>query len=139
MEDLVKRSILKKVVDKGKRSFLKSYKNEWKIKHRIWDYEEFSEFAMKQPFPDYKFFPGITPGFDNYARKKHNFLIIKNSSPEAYGRWLQHISDKYKPASENENLVFINAWNEWAEGNHLEPCQKWGRQYLEITKSVLNG
>jgi hypothetical protein len=35
-----------------------------------------------------------------------------------------------------ENFVFINAWNEWAEGNHLEPCQKWGKDYLEVTKEV---
>src|ERR1051326_1195338 len=36
-----------------------------------------------------------------------------------------------------ESLIFINAWNEWAEGNHLEPCQKWGRKYLEATKRAL--
>src|SRR5207244_3029282 len=36
-----------------------------------------------------------------------------------------------------ENLVFINAWNEWAEGNHLEPCKKWGRGYLEATRAAL--
>ena len=41
-------------------------------------------------------------------------------------------------ATTTENLVFINAWNEWAEGNHLEPDQKWGRQYLDETRRVID-
>lgn len=44
-----------------------------------------------------------------------------------------------KPYSEDESFIFINAWNEWAEGNHLERCQKWGKKYLEITKKIVRG
>ena len=76
-------------------------------------------------------YPGITPGWDNSARKNKNAIIFKNSTPEEYGRWLNHIKELYK---DQDTFLFINAWNEWAEGNHLEPCQKWGKKYLEETK-----
>jgi hypothetical protein len=62
--------------------------------------------------------------------------LFKNSNPDKYQEWLQHEVGKFKPYSKDENFIFINAWNEWAEGNHLEPCQKWGTKYLEATKSV---
>jgi hypothetical protein len=44
----------------------------------------------------------------------------------------------FQPFSKEENFVFINAWNEWAEGNHLEPCEKWGFGYLENTKRIID-
>ena len=47
------------------------------------------------------------------------------------------IVQKVKATGAEEPIVFINAWNEWAEGNHLEPCQKWGRAYLEATRKAL--
>ena len=61
---------------------------------------------------------------------------MKNANPEKFSEWLHFIKNNFQPPSAEENFIFINAWNEWAEGNHLEPCQKWGRKYLEAVKNV---
>ena len=86
---------------------------------------------------DYKRFPAACPSWDNTARRKEAATIFDGSSPEKFAQWLQIIRRKFKPYSKEENLVFINAWNEWAEGNHLEPCIKYGRQFLEAVKNNL--
>ena len=56
---------------------------------------------------------------------------------DIYRRWLQRTVDDFTPFGPDEDFVFVNAWNEWAEGNHLEPCRRWGRAYLEATRDVL--
>ena len=75
--------------------------------------------------------------WDNSARRKENPFILHDSTPEKYRKWLSFIKENYPWNTVPENFLFINAWNEWAEGNHLEPCQKWGTEYLEITKESL--
>jgi lipopolysaccharide biosynthesis protein len=62
---------------------------------------------------------------------------LKDSTPQLYEHWLKTAIDKTLSKGTEENLVFINAWNEWAEGSHLEPCQKWGKAYLEATLRAL--
>lgn len=100
-------------------------------------YRKFVDFSVGQPFPAYKSFPGVCPMWDNTARKKKNYFLFKDGKPSDYGYWLKHILRNFKPYSTDENLIFINAWNEWAEGNHLEPCVKWGKEYLEVTRDAL--
>lgn len=104
----------------------------------VFEYAELVEKSKKNQWPNYKQYPCITPSWDNSARKKKFSIILKNSSPEIYYNWLKHILSKFIPFSKEENFVFINAWNEWAEGNHLEPDQKWGLAYLEETKKALD-
>jgi lipopolysaccharide biosynthesis protein len=101
------------------------------------DYNDYVKFASQQKLPDYKMFPGISPMWDNSSRRKNNPLIFYNSTPDTYKKWFITILKKFTPYSKEENFVFINAWNEWAEGNHLEPDQKWGRQYLQATKEAI--
>ena len=84
----------------------------------------------------HKVYSCVCPGFDNSARKAKNYFILKNSTPTLFKKWLQEKVQLFTPYSEEENLFFINAWNEWAEGNYLEPSRKWGRAYLEVVKDI---
>lgn len=86
---------------------------------------------------EYKLFPSVTPSWDNTARKKENAVICEGGNPENYFYWLKNTIENFEAFSEEENFVFINAMNEWAEGNHLEPCLKYGRGFLEATKQAL--
>jgi hypothetical protein len=64
-------------------------------------------------------------------------LIFRGSTPQLYGRFLRSVIDQFEPFSAEENFIFVNAWNEWGEGNHLEPCLRWGRGYLEAHAQAL--
>ena len=80
----------------------------------------------------------VTPSWDNSARRKRGANIFTNSSPKIYEEWLRKVAKKtVKKPNKDEHVVFINAWNEWAEGNHLEPDLKWGHAYLSATKRAL--
>jgi lipopolysaccharide biosynthesis protein len=102
------------------------------------DYKEYVVFQEERIFPSYKYYPSVTPRWDNTPRSKNRVPTIWiNSSPELFGRWLTNVLKKFKAYSEEENLVFINAWNEWGEGNYLEPDIKFGHRYLEEVRGAV--
>jgi GT2 family glycosyltransferase len=103
----------------------------------IFDYEALAGNALKRQPPGHKRFPCVSPGWDNSARRKTNPIIFTNATPEKYQTWLESTIQKFIPYSDEENLVFINAWNEWGEGAYLEPDQKWGHAYLQATRRAL--
>lgn len=112
------------------------------IKRRVCNlvvpYKKYVEFSAKIRYDAYKRYPCVTPRWDNSPRRKNGFFAFKNDTPFLYEKCLSQAIDNFEPSSEQENFVFINAWNEWAEGNHLEPDLKWGRKYLEATRNVLS-
>lgn len=106
--------------------------------HRVWDYEKLVEVSQVTPLPRYQFFPGICPSWDNSVRRREGGGIYRGSTPEKYGRWLESILRREQVRPQKESIVLINAWNEWAEGNHLEPCQRWGHGYLHATRQAVD-
>lgn len=89
--------------------------------------------AVRHP-PRFPLYRGIMPGWDNTARRQDSGMIIVNNSPELYGAWLRYLRGYTRlNRAEGESFIFINAWNEWGEGCHLEPDLNWGLRFLEET------
>ncbi|OBU42448.1 glycoside hydrolase family 99-like domain-containing protein [Photobacterium damselae] len=103
------------------------------------DYKKVLSQSIKRLKPEYKWYRGIIPSWDNTARRQDTGHILVGSSPESYKFWLKYLNDyTLNDINNDENFLFINAWNEWAEGAHLEPDLKYGLSYLEATLDVVN-
>jgi len=103
----------------------------------ILSYSEMVKGALERPAPDYKLFRGVMPDWDCTPRRRNPDIFI-GSSPEKYQRWLEgacSYTQKHLPTE--ERFIFINAWNEWAEGAYLEPDQRYGYAYLNATAKAL--
>ena len=101
------------------------------------DYSSVVSDSLREATPDYRLYPCVSPGFDNTPRRPTGATVLLNSSPDVYETWLRETVARFEPFGAEENLVFVNAWNEWGEGNHLEPCERWGRAYLEAHARVV--
>jgi len=97
------------------------------------DYQTMIEGLMKKSWPNnYLKFPCIFPSWDNTPRRKTP-IVIQNDTPELYGSWLREALTNVNQYEKGKRLVFINSWNEWAEGCHLEPDRDYGHSFLEQT------
>ena len=111
----------------------------WRLDNIVTEYDVLVERMLAKPDPKFRRIRCVTPGFDNSARRNAAAAVFVDSTPEKYGAWLKTIIDKAKQtaSADEEPVVFINAWNEWGEGNYLEPDCKWGHAYLEATRTAL--
>lgn len=100
----------------------------------VHDYVRLSRRMAALPAPAWPRFPGLTPMWDNTCRRGGRGLVLKGSTPAAYGDWLDRSLEKASRLPFADPLVFVNAWNEWGEGCHLEPDAEHGRAYLEETR-----
>ena len=104
---------------------------------RVFDYQEAWK-ALAHPEPvDYTRYECVCPSWDNTPRRGDASWVLHNSSPEAYQAWLELALRRALERPAAERLVFLNAWNEWAEGAHLEPDQRSGLAYLQATRRAL--
>ena len=106
----------------------------------VFDLPDVADMYLERDYSNYNGFRSVFPSWDNTARQGRRSSIGLNGTSENYEFWLSEALKKTRAEyPDQDRLVFINAWNEWAEGCHLEPCRKWGRSFLEATLRVKTG
>lgn len=105
---------------------------------RVLDYKDFVENKKYMEMPKGKIFRAISPMWDNTPRRKNKGLILDGATPQLYKTWLTDIINETQQNNMlDDKFIFINAWNEWAEGAYLEPDLKWKYGYLEATAMAI--
>lgn len=82
-------------------------------------------------------FPSIIPGWDHTPRSGKEGLIMTHSTPRLFEKHVREALEMVQHKEPEHRIVVVKSWNEWAEGNYLEPDLKWGHAYLEALKRQL--
>lgn len=107
---------------------------------RVYDWRKAVGAARARRRPAYRFYRSVNTGYDNTAKRPDDGVVLVGSSPSTYRRWLEFAAaDTIENISEpDQRLVFINAWNAWSDGAHLEPDEERGYAWLEATRRALS-
>ncbi len=121
----------------SRRQPLKWLRQKWQVSRRlptIYHYDTLmkEQLAAKDLLP--ATYPCVVHAWDNTPRSGHNGVVFSQTSPSAFRPWLRSALDAVQTRPPAQRLVFLKAWNEWAEGNHLEPDLKFGAGYLDVIR-----
>lgn len=103
----------------------------------VYDWRTMAKQCMDPPDPGYALFPCVNPGWDNEPRRSGTGRVFLHASPRGYRDWLAKAIDISRKRTPLSPLVFINAWNEWAEGAVLEPDARLGHAWLSATRNAV--
>ena len=101
---------------------------------RLLSYERMAKRFLARSTPPFALHRGVAPGWDNTARRGRRATVYLRSSPRSFAKWLAAARADEARRRGRGGLVFVNAWNEWAEGAYLEPDATFGFGYLEATR-----
>lgn len=101
---------------------------------QIYSYNDILPYLITENDKKENYYPCILPNWDNSPRSGKRAVIIKNSSPDLFEKNIEMAFESLK--NKKNNIIFLKSWNEWAEGNYVEPDRKNGYGYLEVIRKV---
>jgi hypothetical protein len=107
---------------------------EWAGLPTTYSYAEVLETLMPMRVAGHDNYPCIVHAWDNSPRSGRNGLVLHESTPELFRQILRKAIEVSRHRPPEQNLVLLKSWNEWAEGNHLEPDLRFGKAYLEVIR-----
>ena len=104
----------------------------------LYDYKEAIKCFLNPIAREENVIPEIIPNWDYTPRQGAGNLILKNSTPSLFEQHANQALDLIKDKPKNKQIIFLKSWNEWGEGNYMEPDITWGRDYLKALRNAIN-
>ena len=104
--------------------------------NKVIEYDDYSQTLIKTLDRGHDVWPCLVPCFDHSPRSGNRGVILHRSTPERWKNLCQKVFELCKGRASDQNVVFIKAWNEWGEGNYMEPDQLSGKGYIEATRTA---
>ena len=104
----------------------------WRGLPRIHSYQSFAEKQKAVSMVGGDSYPCLMHAWDNTPRSGANGVVLHGASPELFRRVLDYAVTALKSRPAERRFLFLKSWNEWAEGNHLEPDLRFGRAFLRV-------
>ncbi len=109
------------------------------LRHPVrFKYGDFIEHNQVEPGHD-DFFPSVVPNWDNSPRAGRRAFVLTHQSPALFGQQLLRAVRQVENRPADRRIVFLKSWNEWAEGNYLEPDLSHETAYLDVCRNALSG
>jgi len=112
-------------------------KREWFHLPTVFEYKDAINYMVTQECYERDVFPSIAPNFDHSPRSGRKSIILKNSKPEYFKKVILKALEAVRDKPEEEQIIFLVSWNEWGEGNYLEPDLEFGMQYLDTLHDTI--
>lgn len=103
----------------------------------VFKYKNAIKYMVTEDCRNENVIPVIAPNFDHSPRSGKKAMILTDCKPEYFKTILERAKEVVSKKTEDHQIVIIQSWNEWGEGNHLEPDKKYGKAYLEMIKEVV--
>ena len=112
-----------------------NYKKFFKQPLNVYLYKDALPYFLQKTAPGIVNYPCLVPNWDNTPRSGLRGVVLHNSTPDLFRLQVQEAIHRVLGRPSENRLIFVKSWNEWAEGNHLEPDIRYGKRYLEVIKN----
>lgn len=101
-------------------------------------YEDYAKTLVERMPVEDTVYPCVIPNFDHTPRSGNRGSLLTHSTPDNWGKLLDGLFSRLAAKPSQTNLVFIKSWNEWGEGNYMEPDLRYGRAYLDRLREMMD-
>lgn len=106
-------------------------------KPTVFSYKKAIKYMVTDDCRNNNVIPVIAPNWDHSPRSGNNAIILHNSKPELFKKVVNRALSVVENKPVEEKIIFIKSWNEWGEGNYLEPDLQFGKAYLNVLEETL--